>query len=336
MAEPLRWGIVGYGWVARDFVMPAMRAEGHELIAIADPSPEAQSAAGTDGVQAYDTHDGLIADAKLDAIYVATPNHLHAAPAIAAMEAGIPVLCEKPMAARLADAERIADAALRTGTLYGTAFDQRHHPAHRDMAKLIADGAIGRPIAVRILYACWVDPLFAPGEPDAENWRIAADKAGGGAVIDLALHGLNLGQMLIGDLWERLSIMLQRRIHDYAVDDGGMLSGRAANGALLSAHVAYNCPQTFPRRRLEVLGETGLLCANDTMGQTAGGELTLQTEAETESKSISFDKERSPFAAQLAAFAGAVAGEPHEFSAERDIALMRLFDAAHEEARQCL
>ncbi len=329
----MRWGIVGFGWVARDFVAPAILGEGHTLTAIADPAPAARDAADVLGARTYNDYARMLAETELDAVYVATPNHLHADPCIAALEAFVPVLCEKPMASRLYDAERIADAAARTGTLYATAFDQRHHPAHRAIRTQIADGNIGTPTAIRIVYACWVDPLFQPGT-ETENWRIAADKAGGGAVIDLALHGLDLTQMLLGEPLNTISVTLQRKVHDYDVDDGGMLVGRTASDVLMSAHVAYNCAETLPRRRLEVLGTGGLLTAADTMGQTAGGTLTRQN-GDGAPVAIPFDRDRSPFAAQIAAFAHAVGGGPHDFSVGRDIALMRLFDAAHEKARLC-
>ena len=329
----LRWGIAGYGWVARDYVAPAMAAEGHTLAAIADPDPAIRARAAGQGVAPYETAEAMLRDARLDAVYVATPNHLHAMPAIAALEAGVPVLCEKPMAATLADAERMAAAARATGTLYATAFDQRHHPAHRALRTAIADGVVGTVTAVRIVYACWVDPRFAPAQGH-DNWRIAADKAGGGAVIDLALHGLDLAQFLLDEPLDALAIMLQRRVHDYAVDDGGVCIGRTASQALFSSHVAYNCPETLPRRRLEVVGDAGLITATNTMGQTAGGVLSLDTGAGE--RIMAFDAERSPFAAQVAAFAQAVRGGAHGFDAAADLRLMRLFDAAHEKARQCL
>ncbi|MGB3739702.1 MAG: Gfo/Idh/MocA family oxidoreductase [Pontixanthobacter sp.] len=330
----MRWGIIGFGWVARDFVAPAMLAEGHRIAAIADPSIDAQTAGKALGARVFPAYADMLADGGFDAVYIATPNHLHAEACIAALEAGIPVLCEKPMAASLTDAERMADAVRRTGTLYGTAFDQRHHPAHRRLTDTILAGTIGRVVAMRLVYACWVDPHFAPNA-DHDNWRIAPDKAGGGAVIDLALHGLDLTQMLVGERFDTLSIMLQRRLHDYAVDDGGMLTARTPSGILLNAHTAYNCAETLPRRRLEILGETGLLTATDTMGQTAGGTLTLQ-EADSAPRAVPFDDVRSPFAAQIAAFADATNGQVHDFDVDRDLALMRLFDAAHEEARRCL
>ena len=334
----MRWGLAGFGWVARDHALPALRAAGDQVVGIADPSPTSRACAVAAGLAPHATVDELLAAGGLDALYVATPNHAHAAPVVAALEAGVPVLCEKPMAATLFDAERMADVARRTGTLFGMAFDQRHHPAHAAMAQAIAEGAIGTPVAVRIVYACWLDPRWVPpgGAPDEPNWRADPAAAGGGAVVDLAIHGLDLVQRLIGDPMERLDITLQRRTHDYPVDDGGVLSGRTVDGVLLTQHVAYNCPDSLPRRRLEVLGEAGLIVARDTMGQTAGGRVMLTRAAGGDPQPLAFDGDVSPFARQMEAFGRAVAGEVHDFDAVRDLALARLFDGAHEEAKRWL
>ena len=328
----MEWGVVGYGWVARDHMHPAIEAAGHRLVGVLDPCPHAQAAAAARGAQPVPDLQTLLV--RADAIYVATPNHLHAEPVEQALAACVPVLCEKPMAASLEHVRRIAGAAQAGRALYGTAFDQRHHPAHRMLRQLIAAGRIGRVTAVRIVYACWVDPLWSPiGAP---NWRADRQAAGGGAVIDLALHGLDLAQMLLGEELESLHIQLQRRVHDYPVDDGGLLSGRFPSGVLYQAHVAYNCPEQLPRRRLEVLGEHGLVTATDTMGQTAGGSLTWSCGRSGAVESVAFDGSTSPFQAQAQAFAAAVAGAPHDFSADRDVRLATLFDTAHREAQACL
>lgn len=330
-----RWGIVGYGWVARDHMAPGIRAAGHELAVIADPSAGARAKAEARGVTAVAATAELL-DRHPDAIYVATPNHLHLQPVREAAAQGIPVLCEKPMAATLEQAEAIAAAAEKV--LYGTAFDQRHHPAHRSIADELAAGAIGQVTAVRISYACWVDPRWRPpGADDGEaNWRADPVAAGGGAVIDLALHSLDLAQMLLGEPLTRLHIELQRRIHDYPVDDGGMLTGRFASGALFAAHVAYNCPEPLPRRRLEIIGDLGAIVATDTMGQSAGGTAVLTCGRSGAERPIPFDATLSPFTAQAAAFADAVRGQPHDFSFTRDLTLMRLFAGAYQRALACL
>lgn len=329
-----RWGVAGYGWVARDHMAPGLREAGHELMIVADPDPAARSAAEQGGALAVASLAQLV-EAAPDALYVATPNHLHLGPVTEAAAAGLPVLCEKPMAASLADAEAMVEAA-EGRTLLGTAFNQRHHPAHRAIADLLRAGAIGTVTAVRIHYACWLGPSWQAA-PDCsnDNWRADPVAAGGGAVMDLALHGLDLAEMLVAEPLEALSVMLQRKVHDYAVDDGGMLTGRFAGGALLQSHVAYNCPEVLPRRRLEILGTEGMIVASDTMGQTAGGRITLTCGKSAAASEIAFDASASPFAAQAEAFAAAVRGEAHDFSAIRDLRLMTLFTEAYAEADPC-
>lgn len=329
-----RWGIVGYGWVARDHMAPAIAAAGHQLIGVADPSPRARAAAEEAGTPAWAEIGDLLRQ-RPDAIYVATPNNHHLEPVREAAVAGIAVLCEKPIAATLDEAEALVEAARSVS--YGTAFDQRHHPAHRAIAAAVARGDIGQVTAVRLAYCCWVGPSWQPaGHEHSANWRADPEAAGGGAVIDLALHGLDLAELLVGEPLERLDITLQRRVHDYPVDDGGMLTGRFAGGALLQSHVAYNCPEVLPRRRLEVVGDRGMITARDTMGQTAGGSLTLTCGIGGAERPIAFDAELSPFTAQALAFAAAVRGGANDFSGHRDLALMRLFTAAHEEAKAWL
>ncbi|MDR6787703.1 putative dehydrogenase [Sphingomonas sp. BE138] len=324
----MRWGIIGWGWVARDHMAPGIAASGGRVSAVVDRSPAARADAAARGIAAFDTVGAMVAAGICDLAYVATPNDAHLEPVRACVAAGVPVLCEKPLAATLADAEAMAGAV--GDTLYGTAFDQRHHPAHRALAQAIAGDAIGRAIAVRIVYACWVGPSWT-----ADNWRADPVRAGGGAVIDLALHGLDLTQYLLAEPLVDLSIMLQRRIHDYPVDDGGMLTARTASGVLMQAHVAYNCPEVLPRRRLEVLGERGLLVATDTMGQTPGGTLVRRCGERGTETALPFDADLSPFAAQAAAFMAAARGGRHDFSMERDLMLMRLFDRAYTKARRC-
>ena len=333
-----RWAIAGYGWVARDHMAPAIRAAGHTLAGVADPDPGARARAETDGALAFETARTLLDTLRPDALYVATPNHLHLEPVRAACAAGVPVLCEKPMAADLADALAMGEAVGEARVLYGTAFDQRWHPAHIALRDAIAEGAVGRPAALRIAYCCWVDPLWRPpgAEPLAENWRADPKAAGGGAVVDLAPHGLDLAAFLLGEAVERLHMTLQRRVHAYPVEDGGLVTGVTASGVLVSLHVAYNCPEVLPRRRLEVLGETGQLTAVDTMGQAAGGRLARTCGASGETRDLPFDAALAPFTAQARAFAEAVGGARHGFDLARDLDLARRFDAAYAQARACL
>ncbi|MES2711467.1 MAG: Gfo/Idh/MocA family oxidoreductase [Pseudomonadota bacterium] len=326
MAPGFGWGVLGFGWVARDFAAPAMLASGGRLAAIADPDPKARQAGAALGARAHADLVSMLDDPGVDAMYVATPNHLHRAGVEAAAAAGKPVLCEKPMAATLSDAEAMGKAVARAGIRYGTAFDQRHHPAHAAMREAIAAGAIGHVTAIRIVYACWVDAGFA-----ADNWRADPARAGGGAMMDLAPHGLDLIDFLAGQPLTEVAALTQRRLQDYAVDDGAMLIGRTAGGVLASLHIAYNCPEGLPRRRLEVVGSTGQLLAENTMGQVAGGDVWhidgatgVRTAMPVQDATI------SPFTRQMAAFARHVrAGPEPAFDLVRDLHTMRLLHQAY-------
>ncbi|WP_376099775.1 Gfo/Idh/MocA family protein [Roseomonas sp. CCTCC AB2023176] len=336
-ARSIGWGVVGYGWVARDYAAPAILAAGHRVAGICDPGAAAREAAARahPGAALHAELGALLRDPEIEAIYVATPNHLHRAAVEACAEAGVPVLCEKPMAATLADAEAMSAAVERTGVLYGTAFDQRHHPAHVAIRDAVHAGAVGTPTAVRIAYACWLGRDWSvTGEGD--NWRADPARAGGGALMDLAPHGLDLTDFLLGDPVQEVAAVTQRRVQDYAVDDGAIVMGRTRGGALLSLHVAYNCPDALPRRRLEVLGSGGMIIAENTMGQDPGGSVTL-IGADGARRALDVpDADALPFTRQMMAFGRAVAtGDRGGFSAERDLHTMRLLQRAYAMDPQC-
>lgn len=327
------WGIVGFGWVAQDFMAPAIRAAGHRLVGVADPSPAAQAAARALGAAILPDAAALGSAEGVEAVYIATPNHLHPAALEAVAASGKAVLCEKPLAATLAGARAMAATVRRTGILYGTAFDQRHHPAHRAIRAAIAEGRIGTPTAIRIVYACWVGRDWS-APVGRENWRIDPAKAGGGALIDLAPHGLDLVDFLLGEPVVELRALVQRRVQDYAADDGAMLIGRTASGTLLTQHVAYNCPETLPRRRLEIVGSAGMIAADCTMGQEPGGTVTVTDGRTGRAEALPVpDPNVSPFTNQALAFAEAVrSGDRGGFSLERDLHTATLIDRAYRDA----
>jgi predicted dehydrogenase len=120
--------------------------------------------------------------------------------------------------------------------------------------------------------------------------------AGGGALIDLAPHGLDLLRALLGAELSEVVALKQRRVHSYAVEDGAMLAARYEGDILASLHVAYNHPEDLQRRRLEIVGTEGMAVATDTMGQDPGGRLMVN------GREIPFAS-TSPFTAQLDAFA---------------------------------
>ena len=322
----VNWGIAGCGWVARDYAGPAIQASRNgRLAAVFDPAAASlQQASARFGVPAHANLDAFLATPGLGAVYVAAPNHAHRVLVEAAAAAGLPVLCEKPMATTLADANAMVVACDRAGVLYATAFDQRFHAAHRALAAMVAEGRLGTVTAIRIVYACWLPADWAVGAGD--NWRIDPKRAGGGALMDLAPHGLDLSAFLLNEPLVEVAAIGQARVHRYTVEDGALLMARSRSGVMVQMHVAYNCPETLPRRRLEVVGTAGQAVATDTMGQTAGGTLEWIDAATGVAQPLTVPgADRSPFLNQVEAFADAVLGrQPFAFTAAHDLAIMAL------------
>ena len=240
------------------------------------------------------------------------------------------------MATNADDAEAMAHACRDAGVQYGTAFDQRFQAHHRKLQQLAASGALGTITAARVHYACWTPGDWVPPTQAAhDNWRVDPARAGGGAFIDLAPHGLDLLQWIVGEPLVEIGCLLQRRVFDYPVDDGAALMGRFAGGALLTLNVAYNCPDAFPRRTLEVIGTRAMAVAHNTMGQTPGGTLTL-IDAETGAANevaVPEAEDVSPFQTQIAAFSQSLLdGVPFPFTPERDLHTMRLLQTAQAHA----
>jgi len=337
--ERVGWGIVGCGWVARDYVAPALlTAANARLVGLYDPNPAAVAriaAFAPAAVRAADL-DALLALPDLDVVYVATPNHLHTPLVEAAARAGKYVLCEKPMATTLPDAERMVAACQQAGVQYGTAFDQRFQAYHRRLRALVAAGELGMITSVRIHYACWTPGHWRPATDDGthDNWRVDPARDGGGAFIDLAPHGLDLAQYLPDDELIEVAALFQRQVFDYPVDDGAALIGRFRGGCLLTQNVAYNCPDQFPRRTLELIGTQAMAVARNTMGQTPGGTLDLiAADGATTAITVGVDADLSPFQAQIAAFGQCLLdGVPFPFTPARDLHPMRLLGAAQAQA----
>src|ERR1700675_2994914 len=142
----MRWGIIGAGEIAARAMAPALnRAAATKLTAIYSRSMDkAQAFAGRfKAARAYDSLEKMLADPELDAVYIASPNSLHAAHTIQAARAGKHVLCEKPMAIAVADGERMIEECKRSNVKLAVVYQNRYHPAHFEARRHIESGALG-------------------------------------------------------------------------------------------------------------------------------------------------------------------------------------------------
>lgn len=312
----MSWGIAGCGWIARDHVAPAMAHVGALL------SPVADERAAMPGHAAVSTDDpDAFFAAPIDAVYIATPNHTHRELVERAAAAGLPVLCEKPMATTYADAAAMVRACEDAGVPYATAHNQRWHPGHARLRELVAGGVLGTVRQARIHYAC-----TAPAWWGADDWHWDPARAGGGALFDLAPHGLDLVATLLDAPLQEVTALRQGTGE---VEEGAILLARYGGDVLLTLQVSYNCPETLPRRRLELVGTGGMAIAENTMGQTPGGTLTLIPAATGTPEDVPFDTAGDPFTLQIAAFERLVRGEaPWPWPVARDLSVMAAVEHA--------
>jgi predicted dehydrogenase len=186
----LRWGVLSTASIARTKVIPGLRrSERGEVVAIAsrDATLAERVASQLDIPTAHGSYESLLADPTVDAVYIPLPNHLHAAWTIAAVRAGKHVLCEKPLAMTATDAERMVAAAEEADVVLMEAFMYRHHPSWLAARRLVAEGRIGRLVAIQ----SW----FSYFNEDPTNIRNLLE-AGGGALFDIGCYCVNLSRML--------------------------------------------------------------------------------------------------------------------------------------------
>jgi predicted dehydrogenase len=142
--------------------------------------------------RAYDSLDQLLADREVHVVYIATPNALHAPQAIRCLRAGKHVLVDKPMATSVRGAQEMVDAARQSGRILGVLQQQRFHPANMHLLRLRDDGLLGKLNVIRIQIGMWYPP--------DQSWRGTPALSGGGVVIDLAPHALDLMLEVGGDI----------------------------------------------------------------------------------------------------------------------------------------
>lgn len=191
--EPaLRWGVIGPGWIAGEFVGAVHRHTPQRFTAVASRSAERAAAfAAAHGIDApLDSAEALVARDDVDVVYIASPQSEHLAQGLLAIMAGKHVLIEKPLATTAEDAAQLADAARRAGVMLMEAMWTRYLPQTSVLQRLVADGVLGdlRSVAADHGQAIPVDP----------NHRLYRPELGGGALLDLGIYPVQFASMLLG------------------------------------------------------------------------------------------------------------------------------------------
>lgn len=223
MSKKIRWGIMGCGGIADKYARDLAFTRYGELAAVGSRSKvKAQTfAAQHGGVRAYGSYEELAADPDVDVVYVATPHPFHLDNTLLALSSGKHVLCEKPLAMNAKQTRRMIAAAQKKGVFLMEAMWTRFFPAMGRLRKWLAEGRIGKVLAVEADFGIH----FKVGP----QHRIFNPALGGGALLDLGVYPISLVSMVYGDQPEK--IVSTVHTHSTGVDDRAVIAFEYANGA---------------------------------------------------------------------------------------------------------
>jgi predicted dehydrogenase len=192
MSREFRWGILASGGIAQAFARDLSYFNNHIVAAVGSRSQESADnfAAEFPGCTAYASYEALVADPTLDAIYVASPHPYHVSNTVLALNAGKPVLCEKPLTISAAEARRMKAAADTNGVALMEAMWARFLPHMHKVREILASGLLGEIWAVEADHGQRLSDYANP-----RHWE---PSLGGGALLDLGIYPISFAHMVLG------------------------------------------------------------------------------------------------------------------------------------------
>ncbi len=337
MAEKLRWGVIGAGGIADRRTIPGMMlCDNAELIAVMEINRELaeKCRAKWNCRRAYDSEEALLADPEIDAVYIASPVALHARQAMAAANSGKHILIEKPLAMTAEEGQKVVDYCQEKGVKIAVGLMMRFGSYVQAMKQAIAAGKIGRPVSGYAQFTCWYPDM--PG-----NWRQSKKLGGGGAMMDMGVHCIDLIQYVLGTRVKQVAAFQDTLSFKYDVEDSSMVMLRMENGCQCVVQSNFNIPDAAAKWRLEFFGDQGRILGDDVIGQVDGGSLDALFlgvqggyDAQQDKKTVEGEKIKVEFgdmyAREIASFSRSVLTDTClEVPASEAVWVQRVLEAAY-------
>lgn len=274
MAKKIKWAVIGSGGIAQRRTIPEgiIPAANAELITVYDVNAkinaEVASKFGAKGVESID--ELFLSD--IDAVYIATPANLHCEQVIECAKAKKHILCEKPLGMTIKETQKMITACKKAKVQLGTAFMMRFHAQHQAALQMIEAVRIGTPVYARAQLSCWYPPIKGA-------WRQNPKQGGGGSLIDMGGHCIDLLEMFFGPV-KAVSCFIRSGVHKYKSEDSAVAMLEFKNGALATIDTFFCIPDNSSKNVLELYGSKGSILAKGTIGQGGVGEMTAFLEGE--------------------------------------------------------
>ncbi len=267
----IKWGVIGCGGIADRRTIPGMMlADNAELIAVMDANGEVAEKVREkyNAKYAFDNYEELLALEEIDAVYIASPVFCHMEQATAAAKAKKHILLEKPMALTADESAQIAAVCEKEGVKLGVGLMMRFHSYHQEMKKIVAAGKLGDIVSMRGQLTCWY-----PDIPN--NWRQNKALSGGGALMDMGIHCIDLLQYITGLKATEVTGFAGTQTFSYNADDSAAIVMKMENGALAMVDSNFNIPDAAAKCKLEIYGTKGSIMAEGTISQVEGGDVSV-------------------------------------------------------------
>lgn len=335
--KKLRWGMLGAGGIADRRTLPGMMlAENAELIAVMEINGAlAEKLRAKYGAKrAYTSDEALLDDPEIDAVYIASPVVLHARQAKLAADRGKHILLEKPLAMTAGEAQEVVDYCAAKGVQIAAGFMMRFGACVQAMKRAISEGRIGQLVSCSALFTCWY-----PDMPGA--WRQQKKHSGGGALMDMGVHCIDLIGYITGSPVRQVSAMHATQTFHYEVEDSSTVLLRLENGAICTVQSNFNIPDEAAKWRLEFFGTRGRLLGDSVIGQVDGGEVDALFLNEERGYDAQQDGERARaekldvafgnmYTREIVSFGESILeGRPLEVPAQDAVNVQRVVEAAY-------
>ena len=267
--KTIKWCVIGAGGIADRRAIPGLLLDArNELVAVMDMRAEdAARVAEKYRVPAhFSDAEEMLKTVECDAVYIATPVFCHYEQAMLALRYGRHVFMEKPITLTAAEGEKLVAAFEEKGLQLTIGYMMGYHNLHQKARSLVAEGGLGDLNLVRMQFSCWY-----PDIPGA--WRQKKSMGGGGCVMDLAVHCMELYSAITGEEIAEVKGYYATKTFNYEVDDSAVIAFRSESGVLGNIDVNFNVPDACSIAKLELYGTDGCIYAENTLSQVEAGKM---------------------------------------------------------------
>ena len=262
----LKWCVIGAGGIADRRTIPALlKDENSELVALMDRTESTAKRLGEKyGVAYFTSEEEMLKTCSADAVYIGTPVALHYSQAMLSLKYGKHVFVEKPMAMNEEESQQLLTAFKRANKQLTVGYMMKYHNLHQKTKEILSQNGIGKVHDIRAQFSCWY--------PDIENaWRQKKALGGGGAIMDLGVHAIELIEHLLGEKIVGVKSFYSTRAFSYEVEDSAVIIFKTQTGVLGHIDVNFNIPDNASESKLELYGDKGYIQCFGTLAQEEKG-----------------------------------------------------------------